>query len=289
MSVRTLAGGKVLTAQIELLNGGSMKAGTRELIVRINESVSEKIAKEPTVKLISGAFKVPYSAAIRGLVRVEKSKDNKNNTIERTIHVGRPSKFIEVFTNEERDYLRCHEAPWNDLQNLQEKYAKGVPLSELDGLRDAFKKAYNATFEISGKLSGWRANRRNLISKFRPQKGKGALKFKSSDVQELLSWIADATKEKDLSNEYWEKFSIMNPHHLFKNFEDDRVFTKYLIPSSLAMGNLSDLRHSIDDGEYDEILKWTEWIPRGISLSHLFPAGESDESDSSTDIKHSKS
>jgi hypothetical protein len=203
-------------------------------------------------------FIVPFSAVINGIAKKRKIKTRvkgKITEVVKTIHLNRLSKIIEAVTAEEKDYLESKCGPWDILAKLHKDYAKGVSLDKVDLVREQYKNSYSKQFEVTSKLSGWRAERRRFMDEFSASISKNHV-FKTNDNEEFLFFMSTGWKDKN----FGQKLKVMSFGYL-RQCMGDTTDAKYKLASTNLLKNDVVFKLIRNNQDLDTFRECYYWAP----------------------------
>jgi hypothetical protein len=202
---------KKLTAEINRLVGFKSVASLGQLPQRIEEAIqkSSKRYGETYDKLI-GTYKVAMGQVVNDLVK-RRNKRIKNKNVLAPIHLVKLSDRVEVLTNDDREYLKTKEGPWQSLTALSTEFKDGIPLDKITYVRDEYKKHYDSTFTMTDKLNTWLSIRRELINASMPKSKKNSV-YSKKQSQNVIDFAISRMLEKKEKDIHF--FDGLSPYHL---------------------------------------------------------------------------
>jgi hypothetical protein len=121
--------------------------------VDANDDIFEKISAQ--TKLSIGQVTADLTRKRSKKVR----KDGKTIDVQTPIHAARVSGSPFTVTAEEKACFESLESDWNDLEEFNLKYAKGIPVVELEKARDRYKRAYNGQMQFAQATGSYKSRR----------------------------------------------------------------------------------------------------------------------------------
>jgi hypothetical protein len=266
-SVKTGGRGKILTSRAYELLGMSQKVIADRMLSAIAKTISRKFKGVREVKTLLAKVMIPVHVLTNRVVRkhsVKRKIDGRLVDVSEAIHLNRPSKTIECITEQDKRILKSMEGPWDELKRISDKHVNGVSVTEASTFIEEYKIAYNAQFEITSKLSGWRASRRQLILAYAPMKGKKAVPYKPRDAEKLIMW-ANQVDPNELD---FKLLDSLNPRHLERiNQTSDPKYDRFLGGNYLTSGILRIAKKSLSEKDYDGLVKYYDWVCFNTYLS----------------------
>jgi len=267
---------KKLTAEINRLAGPGSSSILGQLPQRIEDVIRLKISEKKSVyKPLVDSYLLSYNQVTSDLVR--RKSTGKKGEAPKPIKLQRLSDRVECILEFDEIYLKRYEGPWDDLKKLSEKYNQGAKLSEVETVRDAYKKAYNKQFEISDKLNSWSANRRQLIAAF---KGKGARRvaYTKKQNQDCINFACEQLLDQKGDSRL---FDALSPHHLLASMGENENWTKYT--RNVQMKNIDGLYKKVekllDEADFKKFDAWVVGLNYEPILTRYNPDFFSDNSE----------
>lgn len=239
----------------------------------IGQSIKEY---EASWRKLSESFLIPFGDSVKDLIKLRKVETGKGSQKKidlRPIHIERPSSSIYITFDSELQYMKSLEGPWTEIKTLAETYKLGVPLGDLQKVREAYSKAYTAQFEKVSALSTWRSRKEEAYKKiFFDILGKDQKKDKFSISKKLKQELLEAldmdcrTRDGDRSH-LADIFNNLNPKHLLGAKDVRNQITYQLLE------NMIRYKISIDRGNDSFLSVWdsareqyAEIIPDTVQL-----------------------
>jgi hypothetical protein len=295
--VKTTSNGKITTARIIAFMGMTQKTIALNLLNLLSIFILKKYKSAEVQKLLDSHL-FSHNVLTRGIVRYKKktvtTKDKKKKEVNAIIHVSRPSTLVEALTGNEIKLLKAQEKPWDDIKALVEnkRFEKGIPYTQIVDYVNSYKKSYNATFEITSKLSAWRAKRRLYFNKFNPQKGRNYKPFNRDMKDDFFKYLVEFDKSDQSYDD--SAIDVMNFCSLYNLLNSSEHWaTRYVNKSYLITpGSMAKLSKSLPDNKKDQLFNIINWIPYsklyvdiGIEDLLLRDSSSSSDSESSEESK----
>jgi hypothetical protein len=150
---------------------------------------------EPQFNEIAANTSISIGQAVSDLTRKKKiktKKDGKTIDVLKPIHAVRVSESPFAITEEEKNHLKALEKPWDDLQEFNERYANGVPITEIETARDTYKDAYEDQMKFAQQTGAFKARRMEAFREL------ASLSMSSKEVKEFK--LTKKTREIALDN-----------------------------------------------------------------------------------------
>lgn len=256
---------KLLSSMVYDMIGMKQRGIAEGILTCIARIAKEKNIKDSNAMEAFNSFLIPIGVIVETIVRKKVIEVRKNGQMIKQstpIHVGRPSSFLEVLTDIEKEYLKAKEAPWDDIHTITTSYAKGIKIVEIAHFINIYKDAYDRTFDVANKLNSWRAIRRRKFEEYLP-KGKKTRSFKTTDIEGFLSWLVETEEEgKFVFNT--QNIDLMNFGGLKSCFEEAFLFNQFTKGSSLnTPGIVNKVRRELPREEFASFIAYIGWIPLG--------------------------
>jgi hypothetical protein len=236
---------KLLTARINALAGVNAVGILGQLPNRILEAVRVLIRRNKQWKTIVDDYRISFGQAIAGIARTHKKTDRKTKIVtEQPIHLVRPSQKAEVLFDYERSILKRFETPWDEIQELTKQCTKGVPLRDIETVRESYKKHYLKQFEINDKLNAFCAARRVMFRRVLTKiHGRKAPSFTPKLVPEIMERVIDDALDRQATREDVQDLDNLSLWHLEKIFNEAPEWTQYTRATEFRKsGTLNHLR-----------------------------------------------
>jgi ribosomal protein L21E len=111
--------------------------------------------------------------------KIKVKKDGKNIEVLKPIHAVRVSDSPFAITEEEVNHLKRHERSWDELQRFNDKYSEGVPITDIEQARDAYKNAYDEQMKFAQQTGAFKARRMEAFKEL------ASFSMKSKEVKEF--------------------------------------------------------------------------------------------------------
>jgi len=148
---------------LNLIAGSNRAESLKAIPDILNKVLSNWVdVNEAIFKEISAKTKLSIGQATQDLTRKSTKKvkkDGKIVEVHTPIHAARVSGSPFTITTEERDHFKSQERHWDDLEEFNKRYAKGIPIDELEKARERYKNSYNGQMQYAQATGSFKSRR----------------------------------------------------------------------------------------------------------------------------------
>jgi hypothetical protein len=145
--------------------------------------------------LISEKTVLSIGQVVGDLTRKKKKKvkkDGKTIDIMTPVHAVRVSDSPFAITDDEINHLKALERPWDELQEFNNRYAKGVPVTEVEAARGTYKAKYEEQMKYAQQTGSFKSRRMEAFKEL------ASLTMTSREMKDFK--LTKKTKEIALDN-----------------------------------------------------------------------------------------